>query len=203
MNYFSDALTIGLVLVLLFGSIALYLYTRIQQTEQKSSLLESILLDLKMNAEMKSYSELPADQEEPFVASSVSSTSHVKEEYTPFEDPLSTIQEHQEEQHEVAIDVTEEVVDYKSAIQDAVKEVSDVADTTIVFEKMEEESGYELMTLKELQSLAKSRGISGSSGMKKNALIDALKVSDRSDMVKPGPLSSSSMVDQSESLSHE
>ena len=61
----SDTLTIGLVLVLLFGSIALYLYTCIQQSEQKVSLLESILLDLKMSAEVKSYAELPMDTERP------------------------------------------------------------------------------------------------------------------------------------------
>jgi hypothetical protein len=60
MTSLSDTLTVGLVLVLLFGSIALYLYTRLQQAEQKISLLESILLDLKMSAEIKSYSELPA-----------------------------------------------------------------------------------------------------------------------------------------------
>ena len=57
MTSLSDTLTVGLVLVLLFGSIALYLYTRLQQAEQKISLLESILLDLKMSAEIKSYSD--------------------------------------------------------------------------------------------------------------------------------------------------
>ena len=35
MTSLSDTLTVGLVLVLLFGSIALYLYTRLQQAEQK------------------------------------------------------------------------------------------------------------------------------------------------------------------------
>jgi hypothetical protein len=196
MNYFSDVLTVGLVLVLLFGSVALYLYTRIQQTEQKNSLLESILLDLKMNAEMKSYSELPADSE---VDTFTVSSSAPKEEYKPFEEPLPIEKESHETQEleEVVVDSTEEV-DYKSVIQDAVKEV-------IEFEKTEEESAYDLMTLKELQSLAKSRGLSGSSSMKKTALIEALKTSDRSSVVKPGllPSSLSSMVDQSESLSHE
>ena len=60
MTSLSDTLTVGLVLVLLFGSISLYLYTRIQQSEQKISLLESILLDIKMSSEIKSYTELPA-----------------------------------------------------------------------------------------------------------------------------------------------
>ena len=45
------------------------------------------------------------------------------------------------------------------------------------------------MTIKELQTLAKSRGISGAGSMKKNAIIEALKTSDRSSpSVEPGSL---------------
>ena len=60
MSYLGDTLTVGLVLVLLFGSIALYLYTRIQQTEQKVSLLESIVLDLKLTGELPAFGEFPS-----------------------------------------------------------------------------------------------------------------------------------------------
>lgn len=168
MNYFSDALTVGLVLVLLFGSIALYLYTRIQQTEQKNSLLESILLDLKMNAEIKSYSELPAEEEE------VSSPAPLMESYKSFDEGIhSELPSSEEELKEVVVE-SMDVTDYKSIIDDAVKEVTDASVS------YEEESSYELMTLKELQAMAKSKGISGASGMKKNALIDALKAQDHS-----------------------
>lgn len=65
MSYLSDTLTVGLILVLVFGSIALYLYTRVQQTEQKVSLLESIVLDLKLTGEIPSFSD-----PHPFSASS-------------------------------------------------------------------------------------------------------------------------------------
>ena len=57
MSYLGDTLTIGLILILLFGSIALYLYTRVQQTEQKVGLLESIVLDLKLTGEIQSFAE--------------------------------------------------------------------------------------------------------------------------------------------------
>jgi hypothetical protein len=45
------------------------------------------------------------------------------------------------------------------------------------------------MTLKELQNLAKSRGISGAGSMKKGSIIEALKTSDRSSStIEPGSL---------------
>ena len=49
----SESLTLTLVLLLVFGSACLYLYTRISQTEQKISLIESILLDLKMASDLR------------------------------------------------------------------------------------------------------------------------------------------------------
>jgi hypothetical protein len=106
MSYLGDTLTVGLVLVLLFGSIALYLYTRIQQTEQKVSLLESIVLDLKLTGELPSFGEFPSSSDSsasssppsassassassapspPFSPSSPSSVSSpVQQDYTPF-----------------------------------------------------------------------------------------------------------------------
>jgi hypothetical protein len=42
---------------------------------------------------------------------------------------------------------------------------------------------YESMALKELQALAKTRGITGAGSMKKNPLIEALRTSDK---VEPG-----------------
>lgn len=197
MTSLSDTLTVGLVLVLLFGSIALYLYTRIQQAEQKISLLESILLDLKMSSEIKSYTELPAD--ENFVAHSSTEQSGGTS-YAPFSDD----NEHNDDSNDyypgAVIDATNmpksgsptpsvssnvddsadnEVDQYKSVIADAVKEELEVKETKI--------SNYEAMTLKELQSLAKNRGITGASSMKKGAIIEALKTSDRSGgTVEPG-----------------
>jgi hypothetical protein len=48
-------------------------------------------------------------------------------------------------------------------------------------------ANYESMTLKELHTLAKTRGISGAGTMKKGSIIEALKTSDRSTtVVEPG-----------------
>jgi hypothetical protein len=212
MTSLSDTLTLGLVLVLLFGSIALYLYTRIQQAEQKISLLESILLDLKMSSEIKSYNELPAA---PVV---IESTEHTKSEYIPFEDSGihsddNTISEYQtldegltlledndnknnnETKLSPAPSVSSnlddlediEVKEYKAAISNGVMEntLSKNVNTSLSI-------NYESMTIKELQNLAKSRGITGAGSMKKGSIIEALKTSDRSHTIESGSFESSS-----------
>lgn len=188
MTSLSDILTLGLVLVLLFGAIALYLYTRIQQAEQKISLLESILLDIKMSTEIKSYSELPA----------ANSIHEHNDSYAPFNDdndeddddfvaesssvakpptPTPSVSSKHDEIQEIS-----EVDEYKSVIAEAVN--NDIPETSAEISKVS--VNYEAMTLKELQSLAKSRGITGAGSMKKNAIIEALKTSDRAPLV-PGP----------------
>jgi hypothetical protein len=217
MTSLSDTLTVGLVLVLLFGSIALYLYTRIQQAEQKISLLESILLDLKMSAEIKSYSELPAENISQTAGGF--STEHVDNSYQPFDDdddndsedvypgavigsasPLknrSPAPSASNSVSDIADDAADdEVNEYKSIIADAVSE----DDKEVKESNSKVSVNYESMTLKELQTLAKTRGISGAGSMKKNSIIEALKTSDRSSSsVEPGSmgLGSSSFLETS------
>jgi hypothetical protein len=212
MTSLSDTLTVGLVLVLLFGSIALYLYTRIQQAEQKISLLESILLDLKMSSEIKSYTELPAD--ENIVGHSSTEQNTGAGSYAPFSDDDNDHNDDSDDYFPGAVvDATNspkrgspapsvssnvddsadnEVDQYKSIIADAVKEESEVKESKI-------SNNYEAMTLKELQTLAKTRGITGAGSMKKGAIIEALKTSDRSTTVEPGSngAGSSSFLDTS------
>jgi hypothetical protein len=191
MTSLSDTLTVGLVLVLLFGSIALYLYTRIQQAEQKISLLESILLDLKMSAEVKSYSELPAD---PIYLKAANGGGSPMESYTPFtEDDEENVVTHKGSLDEHFSTTQEDSLQLNSggstpSVSDNVNDIGDVAQyKTVIAEAVKDESvsdnkisvNYEAMTLKELQTLAKSRSITGANSMKKNAIIEALKTSDR------------------------
>jgi hypothetical protein len=197
MTSLSDTLTVGLVLVLLFGSIALYLYTRLQQAEQKISLLESILLDLKMSAEIKSYSELPASDhqednrphgyavfnDDEGANEDVSANQDVGESGCPvLGAAISAISSSSQSALQTAnpeIKNTEYV-----PLDDAVQlepESKDAKDSTVRMS-----ANYESMTLKELQTLAKNRGISGAGTMKKGSIIEALKTSDRSSTVEPG-----------------
>lgn len=212
MTYLNDTLTIGLVLVLLFGSIALYLYTCIQQSEQKISLLESILLDIKMSGEIKSYTELPADDAAsgsitPNNSPNASNaSSHTDDTYAPFDEEKETVVE---EVDDTVIDVDgeleeklNEAAEYQAAVSDAIEEVASSPKAYDADQKADPKA-YESMSLKELQALAKSRGIIGLT--KKGPLIEALKTSDRS-QVKPGSLTAvgtNSFLESSASVSDE
>jgi hypothetical protein len=195
MTSLSDTLTVGLVLVLLFGSIALYLYTRLQQAEQKISLLESILLDLKMSAEIKSYSELPASDHQEDSRPTQGGYAVFNDDEGADED-VSANQDVDESGCPVKVlgaaisgaispssNPETKTTEY-APLDDAVQlepESKDTKDTTVRMS-----ANYESMTLKELQTLAKNRGISGASTMKKGSIIEALKTSDRSSTVEPG-----------------
>ena len=199
MTSLSDTLTVGFVLVLLFGSIALYLFTCIQQSEQKISLLESILLDLKMSAEFKSYTELPAEHEvvhvKPMVAAAKNDTESDHNAYVSFDDAA------EEEENSTALEV-EELAPF-SQPSPKKEQVEPLAESSVLDIVEESVSNYETMSLKELQSLALTRGITGAKSMKKGPLQEALRTSDR---VRPGSdvvAGSSSFVESSASVSDE
>ena len=51
MALLSESIAIGILLMLLFGSAAIYLYSRITYTEKRLSMMESLLVDIKMMIE--------------------------------------------------------------------------------------------------------------------------------------------------------
>jgi len=189
MSYLSDTLTIGVLLVLLFGAISLYLYTRIQQAEQKIHLLESILLDLKMSTEIKSYTELPADHEELSATMASSAVFHTPESdshYVALDDaPAEPVTEY------TSLDDVAHTSD-NAAANASSEAASSEEHAVITLDEAESQAAssssvsYESMTLKDLQSLARTRGITGAGSMKKGPIIEALKTSDRSTVIKPG-----------------
>jgi hypothetical protein len=189
MSYLSDTLTIGVLLVLLFGAISLYLYTRIQQAEQKIHLLESILLDLKMSTEIKSYTELPADHEELSATMASSAVFHTPESdshYVALDDaPAESVTEY------TSLDDAAHTSD-NAATNASSEAASSEEHTVITLDEAESQAAasssvsYDSMTLKDLQSLARTRGITGAGSMKKGSIIEALKTSDRSTVIKPG-----------------
>ncbi len=103
MSSTRDTIAISLMIVLLFGAVCLYLYTRLQQSEQKISIMEGMLLDIKMATDMTvkhihspddglmsglfNYSSTPAPTSSPVLTSTASAidSTHVQ--------TLETIQE--------------------------------------------------------------------------------------------------------------
>jgi hypothetical protein len=152
MNTLSDALTIGMVLALVFGALCFYLYSRITQLEKRVGLTENILLDLKMATENTLMSM--AQQEAP-------------DQYQRVE-PIS-------EPTPIEKDEVENISDedfYKSVLQQAAQEVPLASTASGV------EVNYEAMSLKELKAAAKERSLHITKDMNKKDFILALKRSD-------------------------
>jgi hypothetical protein len=159
----NDLLTVSLVLILLFGAVSLYIYTRIQQCEQKLNLVESILLDIKMSAELREYPDVPVKSEplpSSYVEQHISAAPFHDEQTTPFaeEDETTGLDSSDLSEPEVLPEAT----------------VVSIAPVT----KPSVSVNYESMTLAELKSLAKQRGITGSSSMKRSQILEALHTSD-------------------------
>lgn len=179
MNGLSDALTIGLVLALVFGALFFYLYSRLGQVEKRISLTENILLDLKMATENTIMS---------FAA-------------PPDGAPAAVEEEPHMEEHSAHIESTpasEEVNDedfYKQVLQQAAvpSQESTVAnvDESVDFRKssspVKMDVNYESMTLKELKALAKQRGLSIANATHKKDVIDVLKRQDNENVIGPLP----------------
>lgn len=155
MNGLSDTLTIGLVLALVFGALFFYLYSRIGQVEKRVSLTENILLDLKMATENTMMA----------LASAPMGHSHQEDSGPERVEPISAPEPVDKEEIEQIPDENF----YKQVLEQATTEAPVSSQTQRI------EPSYESMTLKELKSEAKRKGVSIPSNANKKDVIDALK----------------------------
>lgn len=185
MSALSDTITLGLVIILIFGSACLYLYTRIQQCETKINLLESILLDLKMTNELKAYPnvsypdqkivqdgsafqplssspiDLGGDDVEELSNSDISQNLQSVIEIKPFED------DHDEQEQLITEGTLQN--DLTHDMHEVLQQESTIKMTP----------NYEAMTKKELLELAKERNVSGiQTNMSRSKIIQMLKKAD-------------------------
>jgi hypothetical protein len=198
MNSLSDTLTMGIVLALVFGSIIFYLYSRLLQVEKRMALTENILLDLKMATEntLLAMGTMTPDHEQ---------AQHVEPISAPEPVSKQEIEEIHEEDFYKGIlasapsdtEVVEE--NAESAAADVLKEIH-LTDSTnarssekTATQKME--PNYESMSLKELKSFAKSKGLQVNSHAGKKEIIELLK---RGTTVEAGSPSTSFPIEGAE-----
>jgi hypothetical protein len=155
MALLNDSVTVGILLVMIFGSVSFYLYTRLVQNEKRVSLLENLLLSLKMNTEA---SFMGADMfgGGPETVSPVSAPTPLKEE------DVDTIDEEKYAEMLKGIPTAEP----------SSSSSSDADNGSSHAPKMN--ANYEAMTLKELQALGRQNGVAVH-GLKKKEIIDSLK----------------------------
>jgi hypothetical protein len=187
----SDSLTIGILLLLIFGAATFYLYSRMCQTEKRLSLLENVLLTLKMSTEASlmgpdsveavSYpsplnSDDVDDVDEEQYAEMLRSSPSPSSPSSNLTAPASSAAQPEVSSSQPAAEVL--------ATSEAEAEAEELL-RSMSFRKMD--VNYESMSVKELQALAKNRGLSGAP-TKKRELVDFLKKSGVVPESSPQPL---------------
>ena len=144
----SESATIAILLLLIFGAVSFYLYSRVNYTEKRMSLMENMLLDIKMSLDSM-------HKEEP--------------EYSP--EPVGAPTPLEPEEGEV---LPEEENYYKEVLETA--EVPSSASASAAAPALSSVSvNYESMTKDELITLAEKRGIKLGKRPGRKDLISALR----------------------------
>ena len=158
----SDSVTVGILLLLIFGAAAFYLYSRMSQNEKRLSLLENLLLTLKISTE--------ASLSGPDLVEAVSNPAPLESH------DVDTVNE------EEYADMLKEVgppplpprrSNGESNAEADAEEMLRSMEVAVPSQKTEVAVNYESMTVKELQGLAKERGLP--SMTRKKELVEALK----------------------------
>jgi hypothetical protein len=184
----SDSLTVGILLILVFGAAAFYLYSRLTQTDKRLSLMENVLLTLKMSTEasmMGPDSVEPVSMPSPLQADDVDEVD--EEEYAEMLKRASVVGPS-----------SSGLAGSPSASEEAAAEellrsipspMTEAATTAAEATPRKMDANYESMSLKELQALAKARGLAaGAKATKKRELIDFLKRAGAVPDAAPQPL---------------
>lgn len=181
----NDTFTVGIILIFLLGAVFFYFYTRLGQVEKRMKLLETILLDLKVATE-SAFLGFPAPTKEPEPMETTEEENDLLAEYVP-KMPISHAKPVVEDQFDEIEAEELPMIAAASAEGDTrVVELSGVAAeehvaATEVHEEIEIHKitdNYDFQTMKELHALAKQKGLTGTSGLKRAALIETLRQKD-------------------------
>ena len=189
----NDALMIGVVLTLVFGSIIFYLYNRLTMTEKKMGLFEGVLTDLKMLDSAPFASGPPP--------------SHMQE-FEPTPEYLNAISGpvpiHQDEVEDVDTATADVVEDYQQTLEQALESASATeameSKTLQIDESTTNLTGtlapvsvtklspdLDAMSVAELKTLVKQKNLTAPTGARRKDLIELLKKSSESSTMLDGP----------------
>ena len=158
----NDALMIGIMLTLIFGAVVFYLYNRLTMAERKMGLVEGVLTDLKIMMDAAPYASGPPPPG--------------MHEFEPTPEYLNAISGpvplKEDEMEEVSEDDYQKVMTRTLQI-DELAGAPLSANNAINVTKLSPD--LDSMTIKELQALAKEKGLTATSSMRRKALIDLLK----------------------------
>jgi len=177
----NDALMVAIILTLVFGSVIFYLYNRLSMTERKMGLFEGVLTDLKimMDSAPFAYGPPPPGMRE---------FDTVTPEYlNAISGPVPLQSDEVEDVAEEYQQTLEQALERAAAVDSADSSTSSPYRTLQIDEPVNAASvvpaisvtklspDLDSMTVKELNALAKQRGLSVPAGTRRKDLIEMLK----------------------------
>jgi hypothetical protein len=181
----SDSVTIGIVISLVFGALFFYLYSRLAQNEKRVSLIENILLDLKMSADSGWGASAAAEGHQQEGRDEMLTVDHVEPISSPQPLDGEDVDSNEEEMYQqlLASTGTSNADDVKTVELSSSKPLGSIKQVQqhpqVQVTKVQ--ANYSAMTVKELKTLAKSRGLTVPSGAGRKELTDSLRKLDGGD----------------------
>ena len=175
MNGLSDSVTIGIVLALVFGALFFYIYSRVTQNEKRVSLIENMLIDLKMTLEggwSHGMAHIQEDNGEETLEANV--INHVEPVSAP--EPLNKDDVDEEDIYKEVLAQTSRPEEDESEVKTISLGGSKASNAQVT----KVQPNYEAMSTKELKSLVKSRSLAVSNAAGKKELIATLRKADSS-----------------------
>lgn len=188
----SDSITIGILLLLIFGAVSFYLYSRMSQTEKRLGLLENLLLTLKLSTEA---SLMGPDSVEP-----VSSPAPLNAE---------DVDDVQEEDYAAMLKATNSSPHVASTSTSEELSAEQLLRSMNLEKKTSVDVNYESMSAKELRALVRERNLVGAPEKKREIIAflknNGVRVPSEDDApqplpAQPGELESGFSVDLENSL---
>ena len=181
----GDSLTVGIVLALVFGAVCFYLYSRMSQNEKRVGLLENLLLSLKMSTEASLFGpDMVEPTSSPAPLSSTDVEEVTEENYAEMLKGLGST----EVKTSAEVKMPSAPAPAPSGAEESVSDEKAAEELLRSLDTRKMDANYESMSLKELQALAKQRGLAGAGQMRKRELIDALKRQGEDAPSAPQPL---------------
>jgi hypothetical protein len=193
----NESLTIGLLLAVVFGGICFYLYTRVTYTEKRISLMENILLDIKMGQEQKPLHVLPPIPNDVSFEDTLDRNQYTNQ-YTNQNTNQNTSQDINLNEEEKVFEPLEEVPNFEN--EEDTQEYKDLLNQVSSETLQQEETvknNYDNMTKDELLELVKKRGLRAGNRPGREKLISLLE---KADETNP-PLEAGSFTDLQEAVS--
>jgi hypothetical protein len=193
----NDALMTGIVLTLVFGSVIFYLYNRLVMTEKKMSLFGNVLTDLKIMMDSVPFSAgpPPANMQDfepsPEYLNAISGPIPLQSNEI---DEVASEQEDYQQTLEQALESASAIESVESKVLHIAENGADTGLLSPAISVTKLSPDLEAMTVKELNGLAKQKGLTVPAGTRRKELIEMLK------KAAAAPESSSSMLDGPMSL---